>query len=108
MTRAGDGDSDAAAAFWRDRAVRMRAIAHGGSSGASADDDGDARGNHLGLVALQRAGDAHRRARAATATSMRDVVTTVSGTRATICRRHATPRATTTTARATTTTVVAV
>ena len=69
MTRAGDGDSDAAAAFWRDRAVRMRAIAHGGSSGASADDDGDARGNHLGLVALQRAGDAHRRARAATSTS---------------------------------------
>ena len=72
MTRAGDDDdSDAAAAFWRDRAARMRAIAHGGSSGASADDDGDARGNHLGLVALQRADveDAHRRARAAASTS---------------------------------------
>ena len=45
MTRAGDGDSDAAAAFWRDRAVRMRAIAHGGSSGASADERGAGGGN---------------------------------------------------------------
>ena len=70
MTRAGDDDDSDAAAFWRDRAARIRAIAHSGSSGARADDDGDARGNHLGLVALRAdVADAHRRARAATSTS---------------------------------------